>query len=101
MQRPAFALLAALTACGGGGRAGGGSAGPPPPAPPAPPPKVDVDAIVRELVGRHGEAERARIERGVRQVAALWRAEDGDLAAFARQQFVPSGAPLDAGFARF
>ncbi len=44
--------------------------------PAAPPPskKLDTAALKAELVARHGEAQRARIERGVEQVAALWRA---------------------------
>ena len=33
-------------------------------------------------------------------MAALWREEDGDLTAFALEQFVPEGPPLDATFAR-
>jgi hypothetical protein len=52
------------------------------------------------LLARHGEAARARIERGVDQVASLWRAEDGDLAAFCAEQFVADPAGLDALFAR-
>ena len=36
----------------------------------------------------HGEAARPRAERGVKQVAAFWRAEDGDAAAL--QRFVTS-----------
>jgi hypothetical protein len=57
-------------------------------------------ALVAELVKQHGEASRARIERGLRQVAALWRKQDGDLAAFAREQFLPEGPALDQTFAR-
>jgi hypothetical protein len=52
------------------------------------------------LIAKHGDAERARIERGIDQVASLWRAADGDLQAFAVAQFVPHGKPLDALFAR-
>jgi hypothetical protein len=54
-----------------------------------------------ELVKKHGEAARARIERGVDQVAALWRKEDGDLAAFALESFVSDPLVLDATFERF
>jgi NAD(P)-dependent dehydrogenase (short-subunit alcohol dehydrogenase family) len=60
----------------------------------------DRQALVGELVAAHGEASRARAERGVSQVAALWRAEDGDLAAFVRQAFLSDPAQLDATFAR-
>lgn len=55
-----------------------------------------------ELVAKYGPAEKARIERGVAQLAALWRpAADGDLVAFARTAFLPRGPELDATFERF
>jgi hypothetical protein len=57
--------------------------------------------LKRALVEEYGEASRARIERGVAQVAALWRAEDGDLGVFARESFLPEGRELDEVFARF
>jgi hypothetical protein len=38
--------------------------------------------IEAELVARHGEEQRPRIRRGLRQVVGLWRAEDGDTEAF-------------------
>jgi hypothetical protein len=50
----------------------------------------------RELIGMHGEAVRARIERGVDQVAMFWRASDGDLVAFCRAQFAAKPAEVDA-----
>jgi hypothetical protein len=50
----------------------------------------------RELVAMHGEAQRARIERGVDQVATYWRAGDGDLVAFCREQFVAPPVAVDA-----
>ncbi len=56
------------------------------------------------LVARHGEAQRARAERGVDQMAASWRASDGDARAFAalaESSFVSDPAALDATFARF
>ncbi len=59
---------------------------------------------VSDLVTRHGEAERSRATRGVAQVERYWRSEDGDAAqfgAFVRAEFVPSGADLEATFARF
>ncbi len=67
----------------------------------AAPVKMDTKPLKAELVKLHGEAQRARIERGVDQVAALWRKEDGDLSAFVREQFVVEPAALDATFARF
>ncbi len=57
-----------------------------------------------ELVTRHSESQRQRIQRGLRQVAAFWRADDGDPAAFeafVRRQFVPAGPALDTLFGRF
>jgi hypothetical protein len=75
--------------------------------PPVAAPAVDAataEAAGAALVATHGEAERPRIERGVEQVRRLWRAEDGDAAAFrafVEQEFVPGGEELDATFARF
>ena len=40
------------------------------------------DAVVRKLVAKHGEKERARIERGAAQVESFWRSGDGDAAAY-------------------
>jgi hypothetical protein len=59
-----------------------------------------VAAAKAALVKSHGETHRARIERGVDQVAALWRASDGDLAEFCLAQFVAEPAAVDALFAR-
>jgi len=56
-----------------------------------------------ELVAAHGGAVRARAERGLRQVANLWRDEDGDAAAFetfVRTHFAPDQARLDTMFKR-
>ncbi len=60
-------------------------------------------AAGRALATRHGEAERARIDRGIAQVRRLWRPEDGDPAAFrafVEAEFLPQGPGLDAAFAR-
>ena len=60
-------------------------------------------AARQALRARHGEAEAGRIDRGVDQVLRLWRAEDGDAAAFeafVTSEFVPSGETLEATFAR-
>lgn len=64
---------------------------------------LPIDKVQTELVAKYGEAQRPRIERGVRQVADFWRAEDGDAAAFedfARTSYQPDGEPLDALFNR-
>lgn len=55
------------------------------------------------LVGKHGEAQRGRITRGLNQVAAFWREEDGQsqgFESFAVSSFVPEGPELDALFER-
>jgi hypothetical protein len=56
------------------------------------------------LTKKYGEGQRARVERGLRQAARFWRAEDGDAAAFeqfAGENFAGDQAALDATFARF
>ena len=45
-------------------------------------------------------AQEARIDRGLRQASAVWRASDGDFAAWARKAFVSDEKKLDATFAR-
>ncbi len=59
---------------------------------------------VAALVARHGEAQRARAERGVRQVASLWGPSDGDPAAlrsFVESQFASDPGALTAMLGRF
>src|SRR4029078_4133424 len=53
--------------------------------------------LVETLVRAHGEAARPRAERGVKQVTAFWRAEDGDAAAlkrFVTSEFIADPAVL-------
>jgi hypothetical protein len=62
------------------------------------------ERVEAELVARHGESIRPRLQRGVAQVSALWRAEDGDAAAFAdfvRTHFAADPRQHDAMFHRF
>ena len=62
-----------------------------------------ITAVRDSLLARHGEELRGRIDRGVRQVAALWREEDGDAEAFMEfclGQFVAEPDLLDATFER-
>lgn len=57
--------------------------------------QASVDAVIHQLNEQFGEAEQFRIDRGVKQVAALWKSGDGsaeDFTAFCTTQFVPSGA---------
>ncbi len=67
--------------------------------------KADTFAkLERELVARYGETERVRLLRGMRQVASLWNAEDGDDAAFERfvqRNFAGTQGALDTMFTRF
>ena len=65
------------------------------------PAAADVAAAKQALLAKHGDTHRARIERGVDQVASLWRASDGDLTAFVTAQFVAAPADVDKLFARF
>src|SRR5690606_36581702 len=65
-----------------------------------PMPGPDLAALITELVTRHGLAKRPRIARGIAQVAALWQADDGDLASFVREHFIADDAALDSTFAR-
>jgi len=60
--------------------------------------------LVRLLVQKSGEGQRARAERGVTQVAALWRAQDGDAAArrdFVLESFIADPAQLDQTLVHF
>jgi hypothetical protein len=66
--------------------------------------EIDQGALVSALVRKHGEATRPRAERGVRQVAAYWRKEDGDasaLRAFVEESFVADPQQLEALLRRF
>jgi hypothetical protein len=63
-----------------------------------------VTKMERELIAKYGEGQRARVERGLRQVASFWRVEDGDAAVFeefVRTNFAGEQATLDTMFARF
>src|SRR5438105_11518834 len=66
--------------------------------------EMDQAGLVASLVRKHGEASRVRAERGVRQVSAYWRADDGDagaLRAFVEDAFVADPQQLDALLGRF
>jgi hypothetical protein len=54
-----------------------------------------------DLVAKFGAGQKARIERGVDQVSALWQESDGDLAEFALSEFIADEAILDQTFKRF
>ena len=66
--------------------------------------KDSIEKMEKELVAKYGEGQRARLERGLRQVGEFWRAEDGDAAAFenfVRTNFAGDQATLDTMFNRF
>ncbi len=67
----------------------------------SPPLANQVEAARGALLARYGEKESARVDRGLKQISALWRAEDGDLAAFAQEHFLPQGPELEQTRARF
>lgn len=61
------------------------------------------DGVREYLLGKYGDAHKPRIERGVGQVAAFWRAEDGseeEFAKFCQGAFVAEPERLQALFAR-
>ncbi|MEN6450919.1 MAG: hypothetical protein ABFC96_10545 [Thermoguttaceae bacterium] len=63
-----------------------------------------VGKLQKELVAKYGQPQQTRVDRGLRQVGQLWRAEDGDAAtfeAFVRENFAGDQATLDAVFERF
>ncbi len=72
----------------------------------APVPPISAEALTAlegELVVLHGEEARPRAKRGLAQAASLWRASDGDAAAFAemaRTHFLAVPAERDALFTR-
>jgi hypothetical protein len=64
---------------------------------------LPVESVTHELVARYGAGQQERAERGVRQIAAFWRAEDGDAAAFsdfAGTNFAGDTKTLDSLFDR-
>ena len=72
-----------------------------------PPPSWMADSnakLERELTAEYGEPQRARLQRGLKQVSQFWRPQDGDAAVF--EQFVRSNlagdqATLDTMFHRY
>lgn len=57
--------------------------------------QATTDKVIKQLSDSCGEASKARIERGVKQVASLWEKQDGDQDAFAnfcKNQFIADTA---------
>lgn len=62
---------------------------------------VQLEPVEAVLVAKHGAAHAARIHVGVSQVAALWRAADGDLQGFCLEHFIADDKLRAETFARF
>ncbi len=65
---------------------------------------ASVERLGQEFAEAYGDDQRARADRGLRQVADFWRAEDGDsevFEAFVRRNFAGDQAALDVMFNRF
>ncbi len=66
--------------------------------------KPSIERLEKELVAKYGEGQRARLRRGMLQVANFWRDEDGEPAVFeefVRTNFAGQQATLDTMFERF
>ncbi|HUP65801.1 MAG TPA: hypothetical protein VM557_11035 [Thermoanaerobaculia bacterium] len=64
--------------------------------------QTSIEKLETELVAQHGEAERPRIQRGLRQVSTFWLPQDGDaeeLEQFVKANFA-TGETRDAMFDR-
>jgi hypothetical protein len=60
-------------------------------------------SLEKELLAKYGEGQRARLERGMKQVTEFWRPEDGDAKAFeefVRGNFAGDAPTSDALFER-
>ncbi len=61
---------------------------------------LNTAAVKAELIKQFGEAQKPRIDRGIDQAASLWRATDGDFAAFAASSFIANPVLLEQTFKR-
>jgi hypothetical protein len=62
------------------------------------------ETLQRELEAKYGEAQRLRLQRGLKQVGEFWRAEDGDQAQFeqfVRANYAGDQTAVDALFHRY
>jgi hypothetical protein len=65
--------------------------------------QVTIDSVAIKLATQFGDVNKTRIEKGVRQCAALWTAQDGtdkDFEAFCLNNFVGDPAKLEYLFKR-
>lgn len=66
--------------------------------------KGSISMLENELVVKYGEGQRERVQRGLEQVSAFWREEDGDAAVLeelVRANFAGDQETLDTVFNRF
>ena len=66
--------------------------------------KATVGKLEGDLAAKCGEAQRSRIQRGLKQVSEFWRDADGDQAAFEefiQKNYAGDQAALDTAFNRF
>jgi len=66
--------------------------------------EVQKSRVIDKLIDMHGDAQGPRIEKGVRQVAALWRKQDGtfnDFAAFCTENYIADAGKLREFVDRF
>ncbi|MGE0079325.1 MAG: hypothetical protein AB7S48_15805 [Bacteroidales bacterium] len=62
-----------------------------------------INKVTKELLNKYGDSQKIRIERGVNQVALLWRSTDGNTSEFeefCNSQFVADEAALDQLFSK-
>ncbi len=60
--------------------------------------------VEKELIAKYGESQKARIQKGINQVADYWRAEDGDAEVFEefiKRNFAGDQQTLDEMFKRY
>ncbi|MDO9255527.1 MAG: hypothetical protein Q7U54_08450 [Bacteroidales bacterium] len=63
--------------------------------------QATMDKVIKQLTDSCGEASKARIERGVKQVASLWEKKDGEqdaFTSFCTAQFIADTAKLNVLF---
>jgi hypothetical protein len=66
--------------------------------------KESITKLEAELSAKYGEGQRARLQRGLKQVANFWRSEDGEAGVFedfVRTHFAGDQPTLDTVFERF
>ncbi len=64
---------------------------------------ITIDRVVKQLIEKYGDQNRFRIDRGVRQVASLWRLSDGtkdEFGIFCFNQFINNDETLHKLFLR-